>query len=73
VVYNGAAAIGLGERYVGGMLLHLDVEQMVHSGDDQAVYHQGDCEGREFRQYVVGIHKVSWGDFLKPFIAGDNA
>jgi hypothetical protein len=55
-------AIGPGERHLGSMLTHLVVEQIVHSGDDQAVHHQGDCEGCEFRQYVV-IHKVSWNGF----------
>jgi hypothetical protein len=72
VFCNGTAAISPGERYVGGLLMHLDVEQIVHAGDDQAVYHQGDCEDSESRQYV-GIHKISCDGFLKPFIAGDSA
>jgi hypothetical protein len=34
----------------GGLLIHLDVEHIGHSGDDQPVHHQGDCEGCEFRR-----------------------
>jgi hypothetical protein len=52
------SAIGLGRRYPGGALMHLRVEQRVHSGDDQAVHHQGGCEDCKARWYA-GIHEFS--------------
>jgi hypothetical protein len=40
--------------------MHLGAEQIAHSGDDQAVHHQGGCEGCELRQYC-GIHNCILG------------
>jgi hypothetical protein len=66
------AISSLSERNSGCALMHMLVEQIVHSGEHHAVDQKGCCEEHEFRKYA-GIHKVSWDGFLKRFICGCSA
>jgi hypothetical protein len=58
------------ERSSGCALIHVFIEQIVHSGEHQAVDQKSCCEEHEFRKQ--GIHKVSSDGLLKPFICGER-